>query len=73
MPEDAFLAAEREAARLNQLARWMQIRLNRDSQGRITAEATLTGVIPLDPKDLAGSMIREIHRRLDEFESQLDD
>jgi hypothetical protein len=73
MAPDPLLAVEREAARLHQLAPWISIRPSRDAAGVISAEVTLTGSFKADPGDLAGSLIREIHRRLDEFESKLDD
>ena len=73
MVEDAFKALEREAARLHTIAPWMAIRPLRDADGHMTVEVSLTGSFKADPADLAGSVIREIHRRLDEFEGQLDD
>jgi hypothetical protein len=73
MVEDTFKILEREAARLNTIAPWMSIRPLRDSDGHVSVEVSLTGKFKADPTDLAGSVIREIHRRLDEFEGQLDD
>jgi hypothetical protein len=73
MAEDAFKTLEREAARLHEIAPWMTIRPLRDPNGHTTVEVSLTGSFKADPNDLAGSVIREIHRRLDEFEGQLDD
>jgi len=73
MVEDEFKILEREAARLHTIAPWMAIHPLRDAAGHVSVEVTLTGSFKADPSDLAGSVIRKIHRRLDEFEGQLDD
>lgn len=73
MNEDPLRALEREAAQLHQLAPWMVITPSRDADGKISVQVTLTGGFSADPNDLAGSVIREIHRRLDSFEGQLDE
>lgn len=73
MNDDPLKAIQREAAQLHQLAPWLAITPTRGADGKISVQVTLTGGFEADPNDLAGSVIREIHRRLDEFESQLDD
>jgi hypothetical protein len=73
MSEDPMKAIEREAAQLHMMAPWMVITPARGADGQITVKVTLTGGFDADPHDLAGSVIREIHRRLDEFEAQLDE
>jgi len=73
MTEDPWKALEREAAQLHQLAPWMIITPARDADGKISVQVSLTGGFQADPNDLAGSVIREIHRRLDLFQSQLDE
>ncbi|HWB00444.1 MAG TPA: hypothetical protein VG713_18245 [Pirellulales bacterium] len=71
--DESFELLVREAAHLHVMAPWLSVRVDRDGQGRPKAEAQLSANFTLDPNDLPGSIIREIHRRLDEFESQLDD
>lgn len=71
--EDAFKALEREAHQLHEIAPWLKILPVRQPDGKITVDVTLTGSFKADPEDLAGSVIREIHSRLDTFESQLDE
>lgn len=73
MTDDPFKALEREAAQLHVLAPWLKITPERGADGKITVQVALVGGFQADPNDLAGSVIREIHRRLDEFESQLDE
>ncbi|HEX4149559.1 MAG TPA: hypothetical protein VHY20_11255 [Pirellulales bacterium] len=73
MSEDPLKTIEREAAQLHAMAPWMVITPTRAADGRITVHVSLTGGFEADPNDLPGSVIREIHRRLDEFESQLDE
>jgi hypothetical protein len=71
--DEAFHALEREAAHMHVVAPWLSIAVDRDESGKPRAQAQLSAHFALDPADLAGSIIREIHRRLDEFESKLDD
>ncbi|HEX3655962.1 MAG TPA: hypothetical protein VHV55_09155 [Pirellulales bacterium] len=73
MTDDPLKALEREAAQLHQLAPWLVITPARGADGKITVQVTLTGGFSADPNDLAGSVVREIHRRLDSFEGQLDE
>ena len=73
MAEDPLKAVEREAAQLHVMAPWLVITPTRGADGKISVQVSLTGGFPADPDDLAGSVIREIHRRLDEFEGQLDE
>jgi len=73
MSEDPLKAVEREAAQLHVMAPWLVITPSRGADGKIAVQVTLTGGFEADPNELAGSVIREIHRRLDEFESQLDE
>ncbi|HEX3871991.1 MAG TPA: hypothetical protein VHV77_16210 [Pirellulales bacterium] len=73
MSDEAFRALEREAVHMHATAPWLSIQVDRDAQGKPRAQAQLSATFNVDPDDLAGSLIREIHRRLDEFESQLDD
>jgi len=71
--DEAFNALTREAAHMHVVAPWLSVKIDRDESGKPRAEALLSAHFMLDPQDLAGSIIREIHRRLDEFESKLDD
>ncbi len=64
---------QRDAARLHTIAPWLTIDVKRDEAGNVSAEATLDAHFTVDPHDLSGSLIREIHRRLDEFDSNLDE
>jgi hypothetical protein len=73
MAEDSFKVLEREAVRLHAIAPWLTITPARDPAGQVSVDVALVGSFKADPKDLAGSVIREIHRRLDEFESMLDE
>jgi hypothetical protein len=73
MTDDALKAVEREAAQLHAIAPWLQITPTREPGGKITVHVALVGGFEADPDDLAGSVIREIHRRIDDFEGHLDE
>ncbi len=71
--DDWFRSLSREAIRLHEIAPWLTVEVQRDEVGKPQARAVLNAHFALDPNDVAGTIIREIHRRLDEFESQLDE
>ncbi|MEX0713956.1 MAG: DUF4339 domain-containing protein [Pirellulales bacterium] len=62
---------DREATRLESRARWMTISPYRDEQGKIRVKVALVG-LEADPSNLAGSIVSELRRRLDELEEKLD-
>ncbi|HJT36377.1 MAG TPA: hypothetical protein VJ783_30420 [Pirellulales bacterium] len=72
MDDDQWRQVEREAAEIQAHARWLTITPRRDEGGRARVEVKLTGVFEADPNDLSGSIVREIHRRLQEFEANLE-
>ena len=72
MSDDLWREVEREAAEIQAHARWLTITPRREENGQVRVEVKLTGVFEADPRDLPGSIIREIHRRLQEFEANLE-
>ncbi len=73
MNDEEFGALVREATYMNEVATWLTISVERDVDGTPHARAVLSAHFEVDPADLAGSLIREIHRRLEEFEAELDE
>lgn len=61
---------DREATRLEAKARWMTISPYRDEQGKIRVKVALVG-LDADPSNLAGSIVSELRRRLDELQEKL--
>lgn len=72
MSDDLWRQVEREAAEIQAHARWISIVPRRDDGGQVRVEVKLTGAFEADPHDLSGSIVREIHRRLQEFEANLE-
>ena len=72
MTDDELRNLEREAARVHQVAPWLKIDVSRDDTGTVRAKALVEAQFDADPNDLSGSLIREIHRRLDEFDANVD-
>ena len=64
---------ERDAAHVHEVAPWLTIQVSRDGTGKVQAKAIVNAQFDVDPDDMSGSLIREIHRRLDEFDAGLDD
>ncbi len=71
--DEEFRILQREAVHLSEAAPWLKVELQRDAQGNLQAKASVAAEFAVDPTDLAGSLIREIHRRLDEFDNHLDE
>lgn len=72
MSDEAWRILQREIAEIQALAGWMTLTPTRDSVGKIRVEVRLVGGFEADPNDLAGSIIREIHGRITEFEARLE-
>lgn len=72
MSDDAWQRLHREAAEIQALAPWLSLTPRRDDQGRIRVDVRLVGGFEADAQDLAGSIIREIHRRITAFEANLE-
>ncbi len=72
MDDDAWQRLHREAAEIESLAPWLSLTSSRDEQGQAHVEVRLVGGFAADPEDLSGSIIREIHRRITEFEVNLE-
>ena len=73
MNDDPLKALQREAAQLQQLAPWMKIDVSQEASGELKVRVSLVGGFEADAGDLAGSVVREIHRRLEAFEGRLDE
>ena len=71
--DEEFRALEREAAYLHEVASWLTVTVTRDANGEAQASAVVSANFQLDTTDLAGSVIREIHRRIDEFDSHIEE
>ncbi len=69
---DDLRQIEREAAEIQAHARWLTITPRQDEAGQVHVEVKLTGAFEADAHDLPGSIVREIHRRLQEFEANLE-
>lgn len=72
MSDEAWQRVQREAAQIGALARWLHIVPTRDDNGEIRVHVNLVGGFDAHPDDLAGSIVREIHRRMTEFEARLE-
>ena len=73
MNDEPLKALQREAVQLQQLAPWMKIDVSQGPAGELKAYVSLVGGFDADAEDLAGSVVREIHRRLGAFEGRLDE
>lgn len=72
MNDDVLRQVEREAAEIQAHARWLTITPRQEASGQVRVDVKLTGAFEADPRDLPGSIVREIHRRLQEFEANLE-
>jgi hypothetical protein len=72
MSDDIWQQVQREAAEIHAHAEWLKITPQRDATGAVRVSVELAGRFEVDAEDLAGSIVREIHRRLLEFESSLE-
>ena len=72
MSDEAWQILQREIAEIQTLAQWMALTPTRDASGSIRVEVRLIGSFQADPNDLAGSIIREIHGRILDFEARLE-
>jgi hypothetical protein len=72
MSDEAWEILQREITEIQALAEWMILTPTRDTGGRVRVEVRLIGGFEADPQDLAGSIIREIHGRILEFETRLE-
>lgn len=72
MSDETWEILQREIAEIQALAEWMTLTPTRDAAGRLRVEVRLIGGFEADPLDLAGSIIREIHGRILEFETRLE-
>lgn len=72
MNDELWQQVQREAAEIHSHAAWLKIAPQRDASGRVRVEVTLIGSFQADAEDLSGSIVREIHRRLLEFEAHLE-
>jgi hypothetical protein len=72
MSDEAWQVLQREIAEIHALAEWLSLTPTRDSAGKVRVEVRLVGGFDADPEDLAGSIIREIHGRILEFETRLE-
>lgn len=72
MNDGFWRQVEREAAEIQAHARWLTITPRQEESGQVRVEVKLTGAFEADPHDLPGSIVREIHRRLQEFEANLE-
>ncbi|HUY87793.1 MAG TPA: hypothetical protein VMV10_03570 [Pirellulales bacterium] len=72
MSDEVWLILQREIAEIQALAEWLSLTPTREPGGRIRVEVRLVGGFEADPEDLAGSIIREIHGRILEFETRLE-
>lgn len=72
MDDAAWQRLHREAAEIETLAPWLSLTPSRDEQGGVRVEVRLVGGFEADAEDLSGSIIREIHRRITEFEVNLE-
>jgi hypothetical protein len=72
MTDETWEILQREIAEIQELAEWLALTPTRDATGRVRVEVRLIGGFEADPQDLAGSIIREIHGRILEFETRLE-
>lgn len=72
MNDEMWQQVQREAAEIQAHAEWLKIKPERDASGTVRVSVELVGRFQVDAEDLAGGIVREIHRRLLEFESSLE-
>jgi hypothetical protein len=72
MNDELWQQVQREAAEIHAHAAWLKITPERDAAGRVRVPVELVGGFEADAADLSGSIVREIHRRLLEFEAYLE-
>lgn len=69
--DELWQHVQREAAEIHSHAEWLQITPQRDDAGAVRVQVALVGSFDAEAEDLSGSIVREIHRRLLEFEANL--
>ncbi|HVA46912.1 MAG TPA: hypothetical protein VNH11_11145 [Pirellulales bacterium] len=72
MNDELWQQVQREASEIHSHAAWLQITPRRDEAGGVRVHVTLVGSFEAEAEDLPGSIVREIHRRLLEFEAHLE-
>ncbi|HET6879415.1 MAG TPA: hypothetical protein VFI31_04650 [Pirellulales bacterium] len=72
MNDELLQQVQREAAEIHAHAAWLKITPERDTAGKVRVSVELVGRFEADAQDLSGSIVREIHRRLLEFEANLE-
>jgi hypothetical protein len=72
MNDDVWQQVQREAAEIHSHAAWLKITTQREDRGDVRVVVELVGSFEADAQDLSGSIVREIHRRLLEFEANLE-
>ena len=72
MNDDLWQQVQREAAEIHSHAEWLKITPQREERGKVRVVVELVGSFEADAQDLSGSIVREIHRRLLEFEANLE-
>ena len=72
MNDDLWQQVQREAAEIHSHAAWLKITPQREERGKVRVVVELVGSFEADAQDLPGSIVREIHRRLLEFEANLE-
>jgi hypothetical protein len=72
MNDELWQQVQREAAEIHAHAAWLKITPQRNEAGVVRVAVELVGRFEADAEDLSGSIVREIHRRLLEFEAHLE-
>jgi hypothetical protein len=72
MNDELWQQVQREAAEIHSHAAWLKITPERDEKGKVRVNVELVGSFDASAEDLSGSIVREIHRRLLEFEANLE-
>lgn len=72
MNDELWRQVQREAAEIHSHAAWLKITPERDAAGVVRVSVELVGRFEVDARDLSGGVVREIHRRLTEFEANLE-
>jgi hypothetical protein len=72
MNDELWQQVQREAAEIHSHAAWLKITPQRDERGQVRIKVELVGSFEAEAEDLSGSIVREIHRRLLEFEANLE-
>lgn len=70
--DELWQQVQREAAEIHSHAAWLQITPKREETGEVRVHVKLIGSFEAEAQDLPGSIVREIHRRLLEFEANLE-